>query len=133
VDPASAAVVDLHFPAYRVRLRRKDSDELRGVGTADATGERALIATMSQGLYALLVTGGCFALVALVLLIQELRPARLRSWRDQRQVKRSVIAELERRQEELLDRMRDTNGDGHSQAFASYLELQNSIEAAKRM
>jgi hypothetical protein len=88
---------------------------------------------MSQGLYALLVTGGCFALVALVLLIQELRPARLRSWRDQRQVKRSVVAELERRQEELLDRMRDTNGAGHNEAFASYLELQNSIEAAKRM
>jgi hypothetical protein len=94
--------------------------------------ESSVIATMSDGQYALLVTGGCFALGALVLLIQALQPARLRSWRVKRQVKRRVIAELERRQEEQLDRMRDTTGAGHNEAFVRYLELQNSIEIAKR-
>jgi Lon protease-like protein len=91
-----------------------------------------MIATISDGLYALLVTGGCFALVVLVVLIQPLQPARLRSWRDQREVKRRVLAELERRQEEQLDRMRDTTGATHNEAFVRYLELQNSIEVVKR-
>jgi hypothetical protein len=80
-----------------------------------------------------LLTGGCFALVVLVLLIQALRPARLRSWREHREVKRRVIAELERRQDEQLDLMRDTTGASHSEAFARYLELQKSIEIAKRI
>ena len=88
---------------------------------------------MSDALYALLVTGGVYALVVLALMIQALRPARLRSRRDQREVKRRVIAELERRQEEYLDRMRDTTGTSQAKAIASYLELQNSIEAAKRI
>ena len=90
-----------------------------------------MIATMSDGQYALLVTGGCFALGVLVLLIQALQPARLRSWREKRQVKRRVIAELERRQEEQLDRMRETTGASHNEALVRYLELQNSIEIAK--
>jgi hypothetical protein len=92
-----------------------------------------MIATMTDAVYALLVTGGCFALVGLVRLIQAARPARLRSWRDQREVKRRVIAELERRQEEQLDRMNHTTGASHNEALVCYLELQNSIEYAKRI
>jgi hypothetical protein len=91
-----------------------------------------MIAMISDGLYALLVTGGCFALVVLVLLVQLLRPTRLRSWWDQREVKRRVIAQLERRQEEQMDRMRNTTGAGHDEAFVRYLELQNSIEIVKK-
>jgi hypothetical protein len=93
--------------------------------------ESSVVATMSDGQYALLVTGGCFALGVLVLLIQALHPARLRSWREKRQVKRRVIAGLERRQEEQLDRMRETTGASHNEALVRYLELQNSIEIAK--
>lgn len=92
-----------------------------------------MIATISDGLFALLMTGGCFALGALVLLIQSLRLARLRSWRDQREVKRRMMAELERQQEEQLDRLRDTTGASHNEALLRYLELQNSIEIAKRI
>jgi hypothetical protein len=92
-----------------------------------------MIAAVSDALYALMVTGGCFALVVLVLLLRALRPARLRSWRERRKVKRRTIAELERRREEQLDRMRDTTGASHSEAFVRYLELENSIEIAKRM
>jgi hypothetical protein len=103
----------------------------QGVRGRGATKKASVIATMSDGKYALLVTGACFALGVLVLLIQALQPARLRSWREKRQVKRRVIAELERRQEEQLDRMRDTTGAGHNEAFVRYLELQNSIEIAK--
>jgi hypothetical protein len=89
--------------------------------------------TIGDGAYAFLVTGGCFALGMMVLLLQALRPARLRSWRDHRRVKRRLIAELERRQQEQLDRMRDTTGASHAEAFARYLELENSIESAKRI
>jgi Lon protease-like protein len=91
-----------------------------------------MIAMISDGLYALLVTGGCFALVMLVLLFQLLRPTRLRSWRDHRAVKRRLIAQLERRQEEQLERMRNTTGASHNEALVRYLELQDSIENVKR-
>jgi hypothetical protein len=91
-----------------------------------------MIAVISDALYVFLVTGGGFALGGLVLLIQALRPARFRERRERREVKRRVIAELERRQEEQLDRMRDTTGPSHAEAFVRYLELQNSIEIAKR-
>jgi Lon protease-like protein len=91
-----------------------------------------MMATISDGLYALLATGGCFGLVGLGLAVQRLRPARLRSWRDQRGVKRRLIAELERRQEEQMDRMRNTTGASHDEALARYLELQNSIETVRR-
>ena len=92
-----------------------------------------MIATISDAMYALLVTGGCFIAVMLVLLLQAVRPARLRSRREHREVKRRVIAELERRQEEQLERMRDSTGARHSEAVARYLELQNSIDFAKRI
>jgi hypothetical protein len=92
-----------------------------------------MIGTISDAMYALLVTGGCFILVMLVLLIQALRPTRLRSRREHREVKRRVIAELERRQEEQVERLRDTAGASHDEALARYLELQNSIDFAKRI
>jgi hypothetical protein len=92
-----------------------------------------MIATLSDAGYAFLVTGGFFALLALALLIRALRPAHLRSWRAHRRVRRRVIAELERRQEEQLDCMRDAAGPRQHEAFLHYLELQNSIESAKRI
>ncbi len=98
-----------------------------------ATDKRRMIAMISDGLYACLVTGGFFALVMLVLLIRALRPARRRSWREHRELKRRVIAELERRREEQLERMHDTTEAGGNEALSRYLELQNSIEFAKRI
>jgi hypothetical protein len=92
-----------------------------------------MIALISDGLFALLVTGAGFAVVAGVSLVQLIRPARLRSWRDHREVKRRVITELERRQAKQLDLMRNTVGASHREAFLRYLVLQNSIETAKRM
>jgi Lon protease-like protein len=93
--------------------------------------DQGMIATISDGLYALLATGGCFAVVGLVLVAERLRPAQLRSWRDQREVKRRLIAELEQRQEEQLDRMHNTTGASRDEALVRYLELQNSIEMVK--
>jgi hypothetical protein len=92
-----------------------------------------VFAVISDALYGFLVTGGGFALGGLVLLIQALRPARLSERRERRAVRRRVIAELERQQEEQLDRMRDTTGASHAEAFVRYLELQNRIEIAKRI
>jgi predicted lysophospholipase L1 biosynthesis ABC-type transport system permease subunit len=91
-----------------------------------------VMAMISDALFALLATGGCVALVVLGLLIQKLEPARLRTWREQREAKRRAIAEIERQQEEQLDRVRDTTGAGHDDAILRYLELENSIEIAKR-
>jgi D-alanyl-D-alanine carboxypeptidase/D-alanyl-D-alanine-endopeptidase (penicillin-binding protein 4) len=119
--------------AGRVGLTAVPIVRSQGGRARGATEEGGVIATISDAQYALLVTGGCFALVVLVLLIQALEPARLRSWREKRQVKRRVIAELERRQEEQLDRLRGTTGVSHDEAFVRYLELQNSIEIAKAL
>ena len=91
-----------------------------------------VMAMISDALYALLATGGCVALVVLALLIQKLEPARLRTWRERRKARRRAIAELERQQVKQLDRVRDTTDAGHDEAILRYLELQNSIETAKR-
>jgi hypothetical protein len=84
-------------------------------------------------MYALLATGGCVALVVLALLIQRLEPARLRTWRARREDRRSAIAELEQRQREQLAGVRETTGAGQDEALLRYLELENSIEIAKRV
>jgi heme exporter protein D len=98
-----------------------------------AAKERGVIATISDAAYAFLATGGFFALLALGLTIRALRPRHLRSWRAHRAVKRRVIAELERRQQEQLSRMGNAPGPSQHEAFLRYLELQNSIESAKRI
>ena len=98
-----------------------------------SANERSMIAMISDAVYAFLVTGGFFALLALGLTIRALRPTRLRSWRAHRSVKRQVIAELRRRQQEQMGRMRDASGASQDQAFLRCLELENSIESAKRI
>jgi hypothetical protein len=95
--------------------------------------ERGVIATISDAVYAFLVTGGFFTVMALVLAVRALRPTHLSSWRAHRKVKRQVLAELERRQEEQLVRMRDQSDVRQHEAFLRYLELQNSIDFAKRI
>ena len=92
-----------------------------------------MIAMISDAAYALLVTGAFFALLGLGLTIWALRPARLKSRRAYRKTKLRVIAELERRQEEQLGRVRAASGASQHEAFLRYLELQHSIEVAKQM
>jgi heme exporter protein D len=92
-----------------------------------------ITATMSDGVYALLITGGLFTLVAIGMTIRALWPARLRSWRQHRRIKRQVIAELERRQKEQAACIKDMSGSRHDEAFLRYLEIQHSLEAARRM
>jgi heme exporter protein D len=92
-----------------------------------------ITATISDGVYALLITGGLFTLVAVAMTFRALWPTRLRSWRHHRRLKRQVIAELERRQKEQANRVKGTGGSRHDEAFRRYLEIQHSLEAARRM
>ena len=93
----------------------------------------AVLAMISDALFALLATGGCLALVLLALLARRLEPARLTAWRERRENKRSVIAQLERQQlEQLVASVEDTTGPGDDEALLRYLQLENNIETAKR-
>jgi len=94
----------------------------------------AVLAMISDALFALLATGGCLALVLLALLARRLEPARLTAWRERRENKRSVIAQLERQQlEQLVASVEDTTGPGDDEALLRYLQLENNIETAKRI
>ncbi|PWU21584.1 MAG: hypothetical protein C5B48_11120 [Candidatus Rokuibacteriota bacterium] len=87
---------------------------------------------ISDGLYALLATVACLGVGMLVWLIQKCEPARLRTWREGRERRRSQVAALELRQAEALVEAHDNGDSGDDRALLRYLELENSIETAKR-
>ena len=91
-----------------------------------------VMAMISDGLYALLAILGCLGVGVLAALVQKLEPTRLRSWREQREAKRSTIADLHERQADALVEAHDDGDAGDEQALLRYLELENSIESTKR-
>ena len=92
----------------------------------------AVTAMISDGLYALLATLACLGIGVVAWLIQKCEPARLRTWRERREQKRSTIAALQLRQAEALVEAHDNGDAGDDQALLRYLELENNIETAKR-
>jgi len=90
-----------------------------------------VIGMINDGVYALLATLGCLGVGLLAFLWQKYEPARLRARRERREARKSAIAELHHAQAEALVEAHDDAG-ADDQALLRYLELENSIETAKR-